>query len=213
MTSTTRFFDKTAARFAAAILGAAAMFGAASTIGAAAQNGAPAEADTAAQTERAAEARALSKAYGQRLRGALVEALKAGGPETAIAVCNTAAPALAAETSPSGWSVGRTSLKVRNPDNAPDAWERSVLLDFDERVAQGADPKTLEHAETTTKDGETVFRYMKAIPTGAPCLACHGSAVSASVQEKIAELYPDDEATGYAPGDLRGAFSLVQTLP
>jgi len=181
---------------------------AAATLGAAADTKPPTDAD------RANQSRALSKDYGKRLKGTLLEAIEAGGPEAAIAVCNTAAPAIAkVATSSSGWSLGRTALKVRNPENAPDAWERDILLKFQDQAAQGADMAALEHYETTTKDGKRVFRYMKAIPTGAPCLTCHGSNLSPSVKAKIDELYPEDQATGFAVGDLRGAFTIVQPLP
>ncbi|WP_069438190.1 Tll0287-like domain-containing protein [Methyloceanibacter methanicus] len=175
---------------------------------AAAENAEPTEA------ERADQSRHLSKTYGEKLKSALVRAIKAGGPETAIAVCNVSAPAIAKrDTASSGWSLSRTALKLRNPKNAPDAWERSVLLKFQDQIDQGADIATLEHYETTTKDGERVFRYMKAIPTQGPCLTCHGSNVSPSVKAKIAEFYPEDQATGFALGDLRGAFTITQPVP
>jgi len=166
------------------------------------------------EAERADQSRHLSKTYGEKLKDALVRAMKAGGPETAIALCNVAAPELAEQGSASsGWSLGRTALELRNPANAPDAWERSVLLEFQDKINQGADAKTLEHYETTTEDGERMFRYMKAIPTQGPCLTCHGSNVSPSVKAKIAEFYPEDEATGFALGELRGAFTITQPVP
>lgn len=180
----------------------------AATLGSAAENAEPTEA------ERATQSRDLSKDYAKRLQSALIRAIEAGGPETAIALCHTAAPAIAKKKSTSsGWSLGRTALRLRNPKNAPDQWEHDVLLKFQDQLEQGADIATLEHYETTTKDGKIVFRYMKAIPTQAPCLACHGQNVSASVKKKIAELYPEDQATGFSIGDLRGAFTIEQPLP
>ncbi|MEM7400293.1 MAG: DUF3365 domain-containing protein [Pseudomonadota bacterium] len=175
-----------------------------------------AAADGADQTEaeRADQSRHLAKTYGKGLKSALVRAMKAGGPETAIAVCNVAAPEIAKRnTDSSGWSLGRTALKLRNPANAPDDWERSVLLQFEDKIAQGADVAALEHYETTTKDGKPLFRYMKAIPTQGPCLTCHGSNVSPSAKAKISELYPKDQATGFALGELRGAFTITQPVP
>lgn len=181
---------------------------AAATLGAAAKNAEPTEA------ERAAQSRDLSNDYAKQLQNTLIRAIEAGGPETAIALCHTAAPAIAKKKSTiSGWSLGRTALRLRNPTNAPDAWERDVLLKFLDQLEQGADIATLEHYETTTKDGKSVFRYMKAIPTQGPCLACHGPNVSASVKKKITELYPEDQATGFSLGDLRGAFTIEQSLP
>jgi hypothetical protein len=135
------------------------------------------------------------------------------GPLKAIEVCNVAAPAIAADASANGWTVGRTSLKARNPKNAPDAWEEAALKEFDAAKAKGADLKTLEKSEIVEKDGVRTFRFMKAIPTAAePCLACHGEAIKDPVKAKLAELYPADKATGYKEGDIRGAFTLSKAL-
>lgn len=113
-----------------------------------------------------------------------------------------------------GWDVGRTSLRVRNPANVPDAWEEKVLRDFEKRKAAGEDPARLEYAEIVNQSGKSTFRYMKAIviPAGAPCLACHGRELDASVAGKLRERYPNDRATGFREGDLRGAFSVSQPL-
>jgi hypothetical protein len=145
------------------------------------------------------------------LAGELQAAMKAGGPANAIAVCNERAPAIAADLSADGWQVGRTSLKLRNPDNAPDAWELQVLEAFESRRAAGEDPTRLVHAEVV-EDGSGVFRFMKAIPTGELCLTCHGSDIRPEVEATLNELYPQDRARGYAAGELRGAFTLSKPL-
>ncbi len=154
-------------------------------------------------------ARAAVKELGETLRRQLMDAMAAGGPKAAMGVCKTIAPALAEKTSAArGLQVRRTALRLRNPANAPDEWERGVLEDFARQVKAGADPAKLEHAETvTTPTGASTFRYMKAIPTAAPCLACHG-APEPALKAEIMRLYPQDQATGFAPGDLRGAFSV-----
>lgn len=48
--------------------------------------------------------------------------------------------------------------------------------------------------------------YMRAIVMQPQCLACHGSAVAKPLKQAIAEKYPNDQATGFEVGDLRGAF-------
>jgi hypothetical protein len=53
---------------------------------------------------------------------------------------------------------------------------------------------------------------MKAIPTAKVCLACHGSAITPEVTAALDEAYPQDQARGYAEGDIRGAFSLSKPL-
>lgn len=161
-----------------------------------------------------AAARAAVKDLGERLRAELVAALNTGGPAAALGVCRTIAPAIADEASSAhGLDVGRTALRVRNPDNAPDAFERRVLEEFLRRIDAGSDPATLEHSEVVTRNGEATVRYMKAIPTAAePCLACHGSAIEHGLQAEILRLYPDDAATGFSAGELRGAFTVSRRL-
>lgn len=164
--------------------------------------------------ERVAEARGIVKAFGGTLKGELQAGMKAGGPVQAIDVCHTRAPQIAQELSAQhGWSVARTSLKLRNPGNAPDAWETQVLNEFEARKAAGADPNTLEYSAVVDQDGRQVYRYMKAIPTGQVCLSCHGGdAVAPQVEAKLQQWYPHDQARGYQAGDLRGAFTLTKPL-
>ena len=100
-------------------------------------------------------------------------------------------------------------MKRRNTDNSADAWERAVLETFEARKAAGEDPAKLEYVAEVDQGGEATFRYMKAIPTQAVCLACHGGdAVSPEVEAALKRYYPDDQARGFKEGDLRGAFTL-----
>lgn len=171
-----------------------------------------ARSDSAADLEPyAAKARAAVKAMGGALQVKLKEALAADGPVAAVQVCKTIAPEIAKEQSKAaGMTIRRTALRVRNPDNAPDALERKVLEDFTAQLAAGADASKLEHVEEVTTNGKTLVRYFKAIPTAAaPCLVCHGSNVTGELKETIDKLYPNDQATGFKEGDLRGAFSVT----
>lgn len=161
-----------------------------------------------------AKARASIKGLGENLKHQLMAAIKEGGPIAAVSVCRTIAPAIAEQQSHAhGVKVGRTALKVRNPGNAPDAFERRVLEDFVRQIAEGADATKLEHAEIVSDGGGRVLRYMKAIPMAAqPCATCHGAELSPELKAEIARLYPDDQATGFKPGELRGAFSVTEKL-
>lgn len=159
-------------------------------------------------------ARAASKELGEALKSQLVAALKSGGAISALSVCNTVAPSIAADISQQrSMQVGRTALKVRNTANAPDAFETRVLEDFAKKIAAGADAAILEYSETVMENGGSTFRYMKAIPMAAePCAACHGTDVKPDVKAAVEQLYPQDQATGFKPGDLRGAFTIKQVL-
>ncbi len=163
--------------------------------------------------ERLAGSRAVIKEFAGSLRAALKGALEEGGPPEGLTVCSQTAPAIAASHAErTGWQIGRTSLRTRNPKNAPDAWERQVLSDFEKRKSAGEDPAKLEFFEVVGQGGDKAFRYMKAIPTGKPCLACHGAKIAPEVKERLQSLYPEDQATGFGIGDIRGAFTITQPM-
>ncbi len=159
------------------------------------------EVSVASQIEtRAAEAAA---ALGSQLKQRLVSTMQADGPVAAIDVCAVEAPKIAAEISARyELDVGRASLKSRNPAKAPDRQEMAVLVAWKAAVTSGTPSAELPvHVER----GEN-FLWMQPITVAGPCLACHGKQLAAPVAEALAARYPDDRATGYKAGDLRGAF-------
>jgi len=158
------------------------------------------------------ESREIIKTFADRLQRELQQAMADGGPVNAIEVCRIRAPEIAAELSTDGWLVKRTSLKVRNPLNAPDAFEREVLTDFEAKKAQGWEIEKLAYYKMKEYGETSEFRYMKAIPTQALCLTCHGEDIPADVLKRLDAAYPDDEARGYREGDIRGAFSLRKRI-
>ncbi|MCU0255472.1 MAG: DUF3365 domain-containing protein [Vicinamibacterales bacterium] len=163
--------------------------------------------------EWVAKSRELVAQLGGELKGELTRAVEQGGPVAAIGVCRERAPAIAAGLSQqSGARVSRTALRVRNPANAPDELQRAVLGQFAEQLAAAP-------AGAAAGPPEAVFeirgaqgierRYMRAIPTDALCLTCHGATLSPELAAAVERDYPADEATGFALGELRGAFSVV----
>lgn len=162
------------------------------------------------------EARAAATSLPPRLVTALNEEIARSGPEGAIPVCRDMAPKMAKEiVASTGWQLKRVTLKARNPERAtPDAWERKVLEEFDRRAAAGENPAKLEKGEMVEQaDGTRAFRYAKALPTQPLCLNCHGAAdkLTPAVKARLAEHYPQDRATGYSEGQIRGA--IVATKP
>ena len=163
----------------------------------------------------AQDARAAIKGLGEALKAQLVAALQSGGPIPAISVCQSVAPQLAeAKSREHELTVRRTALRVRNPDNAPDDFERAVLEDFVKKIEGGADPAKLEYSSVVTADGAKTFRYMKAIPMAAqPCQVCHGPEIADDLKAEIQRRYPQDQAVGFKTGELRGAFSVSKAVP
>ena len=131
----------------------------------------------------------------------LKEALMAGmqqGPDEAIGVCKTDAPAIARRLSVDGVTMGRTSHRLRNPANAAPDWVAPVLqtwLDDDS-------PPTPQ--VVTLDDG--LLGYVEPIQMQPLCLTCHGASLAPDVAARIESDYPADEAIGFDVGDLRGVF-------
>jgi hypothetical protein len=159
------------------------------------------------------QARVAVQDFSTALKGELMAAMQAGGPVAAIEVCHSEAPGIAQAVSlEQGMQLSRVSLKNRNPDNAANAWQTTVLMDFQERVDSGEDAAGLSWQETVETGNGAEYRFMQAIPTGAVCLACHGKVLAPEVADRIDSLYPEDKATGFSEGDLRGAFVVTKSL-
>ena len=67
-----------------------------------------------------------------------------------------------------------------------------------------ANPADNEPRAVRLRSGEV--GYVEPIRTKGLCLQCHGNAIDSTVQVRLNELYPDDQATGFEEGDLRGMF-------
>jgi hypothetical protein len=148
--------------------------------------------------------KAASNELMQSLKGALTKAVADSGIEGAIGVCSEKALILTAEIdarSDSITDIRRVSDRFRNPHNAPDATDREAIAWFlDYQAAH--DSLAAYHI---VKSGNDV-RYYQPLVIQPLCLNCHGQTdkMEANVVERIHEIYPEDMAVGYAPGDLRG---------
>lgn len=157
-----------------------------------------------------AEAEALTQRFVGELKPALQKAMREGGPSKAIEVCASLAPRIAnAMSAESGWLVRRVSLNPRNVSRAqPDNWERGVLQEFDRRRAAGEAPAELVYSDTV----QNHYRYMRAQVAEGICLSCHGTTLSEAAVTTLSNYYPDDAATGYSLGQVRGAISLMRKV-
>lgn len=159
------------------------------------------------------DAKNAVKTLGGTLKGELQAAMRSGGPVQALSACNTKAPEIAKMIAEEQHvQVARVSLRNRNPASAPNEWQAAVLKDFEQRKAKGEPVESLVYSEEVKQAGTHEFRFMKAIPTEPLCLTCHGTEISPAITTKLTELYPQDKATGFKEGDLRGAFVVVRNL-
>lgn len=169
--------------------------------------------DARAKEAQAKEAKAVIKRLATGLQTELKAAKTERGPGGAVKVCQQLAPQIAAELKEeTGWEVRRTALKVRNPKNRPRPQELQVLKAYAARAARGEALAEMETAQVEVRDGERGVHFMKAIPVQEACLGCHGSELAPGVAEALSAAYPEDQAVGFAEGDLRGAFSLFKPL-
>ena len=160
-----------------------------------------------------AQAKEIISVFASTLKSELEAGVKLGGPVKALEICNTKASQIGEKIATAeGMQVSRVSLKNRSPANAPNTWQETVLENFATREAAGVDPVAMEFSEIVEHQGHKEFRSIKAIPTGGVCLACHGENLAKDVQETITTLYPDDKATGFKSGDIRGAFVVTKVM-
>jgi hypothetical protein len=164
------------------------------------------------QQELEMEAQALAAEFQANLKSALISGMSTGGPLNAIPVCRTDAPKISEQLSGGAWTVARTALKVRNPDNAPNAWQREQMQAMVQGLAAGEKPADLVVSEIRSEDQGSNFYYMQPIMTGKLCLACHGSQLDPDVQAALNKNYPEDQAVGFSEGELRGAFTFSKKL-
>jgi hypothetical protein len=172
------------------------------------------KAGDAAVEKARAEARQVAGELGERLKGMLGKELSSGGFAGAVKVCSeTALQATKEFSAQKGRYVRRVSLKNRNPENAPDAYERRKLQQFARLHTQGKLAE--EYSEVTRENGKRVLHYLRPIAVQGMCLTCHGPAekIPQEVRTTLAARYPADRAMGYAAGELRGAFSVKIALP
>ncbi|KHE93011.1 MAG: DUF3365 domain-containing protein [Candidatus Scalindua rubra] len=106
-----------------------------------------------------------------------------------------------------GHRLKQTSLKVRNPSNAPDKWEKKML----KFLGTGRYSRGKGIGEIVNENGKKIYRYMKPIYVEVACLQCHGNKeeVIPEIRQFLDKKYPLDEAFGYKEGDLRGGISLI----
>jgi hypothetical protein len=156
------------------------------------------DADQLSDAQRAQQQRCVEAqtAMASRLMAELQEALAQQGPAAAIEVCSLRAPEIAAGVANEfGVHIGRTSYKLRNAANEPPTWAMGLV---DSRIAE----------PTWVAGPEGELGGLLPITMQDACLRCHGSAdsLSADVTAALADLYPNDEATGFEKGQLRGWF-------
>ncbi len=107
-----------------------------------------------------------------------------------------------------------TSLKLRNPANAPDAAEELALAKVSADLEAGTPPNLLVQ-RIDLPGGGNEWRVYKPLVTIRQCMPCHGRTDEQSPElvAALKEKYPNDDATGYAPGQWRGLIRVTVAEP
>lgn len=143
------------------------------------------------------------------LRNTLIRETSAHGFAGGIGFCSVNAQPLTAAFATTGTVVKRTSVKLRNPANAPDSIEAAVFALFSQHKDSGLQVKPVLKS---TDDGSN--HYFKPIIMQAMCLHCHGEKgknIAQATWDSIQKKYPADAAFNYKEGDLRGLWHITFT--
>lgn len=137
------------------------------------------------------------------LRIARAATIRPGAPvtqETFAEVCQPVGQRVRAIAEAEGWEFRQVALRNRNPANAASAEDARLHERFE------AEPALRGLWLEAERDGQRGHRYVQRITMQATCAACHGAREARPAF--IAERYPEDRAYGFAPGALRGLYSV-----
>lgn len=152
--------------------------------------------------------KAVAEATFAELSSKLATAIGEKGISGAIEYCNLAAmPLVDSLSAANNATIRRTSLRTRNPDNAPSNWERGILSSYEASYQAGQPMQPIVKG----LDEHTVA-FAAPIVMKPLCLKCHGEIgtdIAAPDYLTIKKLYPNDEAFGFADQQLRGMWSIT----
>lgn len=140
----------------------------------------------------------------------LAASIKENGIPGSIKFCRTVALPLTDSVGMANQvSIKRTSAKLRNPENRPNALEGQLL----EAYQYSFEHQLEMREEVQALNGTNSVLFTKPILLKNPvCLNCHGEIGNTLLDENnklLKSLYPADSATGYKLNDFRGMWSIT----
>lgn len=154
---------------------------------------------------------------GMSLVSEVTSSIAKDGPEKAVEVCHLKALPLTGEIiagMPRITAVKRTSLKLRNPANAPDEYETRALDRFRRKLEDGTPPSVLVQ-RIDHPNGKPEWRVYRPLVVLQQCVSCHGPAENQSpaLRTTLQQRYPQDAAVGYKLHDWRGLVRVTVGEP
>ncbi len=103
--------------------------------------------------------------------------------------------------------LSRVSLKNRNPANEAKGLEKGLLEAYADAHENDIELNTNVQF---IRPGDSILYNKPIFIASNVCLNCHGSKddISSEIQQLLSAQYPNDKATGYKTGDLRGMWSV-----
>lgn len=142
-----------------------------------------------------------STALIQKLGSEVKAVMQKDGPVEAVNFCSKNAISLTHEVSKThGVNMKRVTLQQRNPLNRPTPEETEIMNKWMSLMA-----KTQQPTAVLSKVSGGFTYYKPLVINNDVCLKCHGTVDYATpLGQALKASYPDDRATGYRLGDLRG---------
>ncbi|MDX1639679.1 MAG: DUF3365 domain-containing protein [Balneolaceae bacterium] len=154
------------------------------------------------------EGRQIASSAFQALSSNLKQAIVVEGVSGALKFCNIEAMPLTESLSTHfGVELRRASHRPRNPSNQPDSLEMVTIRKYLQQLDLDNEPEPVVYADSR----RIAFHAPIRISTGL-CLNCHGrpgNEIATEDLKLIQSLYPQDEATGFEMGELRGIWSIT----
>ncbi|MDP3301660.1 MAG: DUF3365 domain-containing protein [Sulfuricurvum sp.] len=153
--------------------------------------------ETTAQQNGESASTALVQKLGSQVKGIMQKE----GPVEAVNFCSKNAISLTHEVSKAhGVKMKRVTLQQRNPVNRPTTEEINIMNRWMSEMAKAQQPTAVL---TNTPTGFTYYKPL--VINNDVCLKCHGTVDSTTpLGQVLKAAYPNDRATGYKMGDLRG---------
>lgn len=143
----------------------------------------------------------------QALGGELKASIQRGGITEAVNYCNLKAIPLTDSLAKFySVSIKRATSKPRNPQNAATETEQEILAVWETKRQNDGE------LSPVLFEGEDAVDFYSPIVMQALCTNCHGivgESLTVENQKIINQKYPNDQATGYMEGDLRGMWHVT----
>lgn len=150
----------------------------------------------------------IAQSATQELSSNLMAKMKEGGVEASIPFCHASALTITEKKAKEYQAeIKRTSHKIRNPKNKPSEEDTEILKKF---ISLTENDEALEPIVQKGEDNRIVF--YSPILMQKQCLACHGSPgmeLAVRTDSILKSYYPEDQATGFKEGELRGMWKIT----